>query len=77
MKRKLLVIAGLLGSCLVVGVNRPALAYLYPFCSSSYCATVDPGSYCTCPPGTEAYKRLGPNSPYYECYTWQADCNYM
>lgn len=105
MKRKMLVIAGLLGICLEGSVNRPVLAgsvnqpvpeggvnqpalecsvnqpllaTTYPFCSSTYCATADPGSFCTCPPGTEAYRRVGPYA-YTECnnYTWQADCNYL
>ena len=86
MKRKMLVIAGLLGICLQGSVNRPVLAgsvnqpaltATYPFCSTTYCATADPGSFCTCPLGTEAYRRLGP-IVYVDCdnYTWHADCNY-
>lgn len=78
MKIKLLVIAGLLGICLVGSVNRTVLAAPYPFCSSTYCATANPESFCTCPPGTVAYQRVGPNA-YVNCdnYTWRADCNYL
>lgn len=77
MKKKLLVIAGLLGICLVGSLNRPVLA-AYTFCSTTYCATANPESFCTCPPGTEAYKRVGPNA-HTECdnYTWRAACNYQ
>jgi hypothetical protein len=78
MKRKMLGIVGLLGICFAGSVNQPALAATYPFCSTTYCATANPDSFCTCPPGTEAYSRVGPNA-YTECdnYTWRAACNYL
>ena len=81
MKRKLLVIAGLLGICLMDGINRPALAnpLVYPFCSNPYCgATADPDSLCTCPPGTVAFKLLGFNA-HALCnnVSWYAECNYL
>ena len=78
MKRKLLVIAGLLGICLVgTGANRLVLAA--EFCSGTYCAA-NPDSFCTCPPGTQVYEKVGTDpSAAVPCnnYTWHADCNYL
>jgi len=77
MKRKILVIAGLLGISLVGGFNRPALAI--PFCSTSYCSSVSPGTYCACPPGTAAWEQYGSNF-WTQCdssNTWQVTCDYV
>lgn len=70
MRRKLLVIAGLLGISLVGSVNRPALALT--FCSDTYC-NANPDAVCQCPLGTLAFR----NGGVADCYTWRADCNYL
>ena len=70
MRRKLLMLAGVLGVCIFSSVERPALAT--PFCSGTYC-NANPDSVCQCPQGTLAF----PTAAVVDCYTWRADCNYL
>jgi hypothetical protein len=70
MRRKLCVLAVLVGTCAFAIVGRPpsAAALTFPLCSSSYCPTHQ-SKVCTCPPGT---LRAGGVAP---CDTWMPDCN--
>ena len=70
MRRKLLMLAGVLGVCIFSSVDRPALATA--FCSGTYC-NANPSSVCQCPKGTLAF----PTGAIVDCYTWHADCNYL
>ena len=70
MRRKLLVLAGLLGLCFIGSADRSALAV--PFCSGTYCNS-NPNAQCQCPQGTLAF----PTGLVIDCYTWRADCNYL
>jgi hypothetical protein len=67
MKRKLFVLAVLVGICAFNIADRPASAS-FPLCNSGYCAG-KPNNVCTCPPGTS---RAGQPAP---CGTWRPDCN--
>ena len=65
MRRKLLVLAGLIGICGFGMLSRPALA-AYPVCSDA----CTPGTLCQCPWGS-------PNHGIASCDTWYADCHYL
>jgi hypothetical protein len=65
MKRKLFVLAVLVGICAFNLANRPLSAW--PLCGPSYCPS-HPNNVCTCPPGTV---RAGQPAP---CDTWNPDC---
>ena len=70
MRRKLLVLAGLLWICVFSLGNKPAFAA--SFCSGTYC-NANPNGVCQCPPGTKAW----PSTGLVDCFTWRADCNYL
>ena len=71
MKRKLLMLAGVLGVCACSLFVRPAQALLtFPTCGPPYCS-VNPNAICSCPPGSRDYPHNAP------CDTWHADCNFL
>jgi hypothetical protein len=67
MKRKLLVLAVLVGICAFKVGARP-LSASFPLCNHTDCAG-KPDSNCTCPAGT-----INAGQPAF-CGTWMADCN--
>lgn len=69
MKKKLLMIVGMLGICAVVGLERPV--YAYQFCSDTYCDAQTTKVRCQCPIGTPA---AGTSAP---CPQWRATCYYL
>jgi hypothetical protein len=71
MKKKLLMLAGMLGVCACSLFVRPAQALLtFPTCGPSYCPS-HLSSICSCPPGSKDYPHNAP------CDTWHADCNFL
>jgi hypothetical protein len=69
MKRKLFVLAVLLGIC-ALNNSQSASSLNFPLCNSGYCATHQT-KVCTCPSGT---LNAGHPDP---CDTWTADCNFL
>jgi hypothetical protein len=65
MRRKLLVLAGLLGIC-ALGLDRPATAL--STCSAANCKH---GGQCICPAGTRGAGTVA------DCATWSPDCNFL
>jgi hypothetical protein len=65
MRRKLLVLAGLLGICVFGMQVRPAAAFT--FCNVG----CDPDATCECPANTLNRGAI------VDCPTWHADCNFL
>jgi hypothetical protein len=69
MKRKLFILAALVGVCALSNTEK-ASSLTFPLCNSGYCATHQT-KLCTCPPGTPDNGHPVP------CDTWTADCNFL